>query len=405
MNEDLLKKISLIIKDYRAEELGSALDKQHVKKWIDQFDEKNREIILKETAHILQNWYFDEKQFESFFDEVLSFLCKKYSISEIELIRKTVFLSTQEQCKSQTRMLNKLKKIIIDRYGITIISTVDASYQIFVYLDDGLFTGAKARREISSIMTYLPAGASIYAFYMIGATTGLKYSMEELKKEADKHSLSFDMFRMNELQNARRERNEYENGNKTINISSTHSCLWPLEEVDEINCISEYISTSVEPHENKEKYLFRQSYWKEDKGIFTSTKNRSIVEKEFLIKGIELAKYSNNKGLYPLGFNAWPSLGFGSFCATYMNISNTCPLVLWWGNIEEKGDVLDMWYPLLPRRIDSDWGYEIFKEPIEVKKIYYCKENHYNMCPDCGNYFGIMDDGGNGFCVDCAWKH
>ena len=31
--------------------------------------------------------------------------------------------------------------------------------------------------------------------------------------------------------------------------------------------------------------------------------------------------------------------------------------------------------------------------------------DQYNMCPDCGNFFGLEDDGGNGFCVNCAWKH
>ena len=31
--------------------------------------------------------------------------------------------------------------------------------------------------------------------------------------------------------------------------------------------------------------------------------------------------------------------------------------------------------------------------------------DQYNMCPDCGTYFGLEKDGGNGFCIDCAWKH
>lgn len=31
--------------------------------------------------------------------------------------------------------------------------------------------------------------------------------------------------------------------------------------------------------------------------------------------------------------------------------------------------------------------------------------DHYNMCPDCRDKFGLEDDGGNGFCVNCTWKH
>lgn len=87
-----------------------------------------------------------------------------------------------------------------------------------------------------------------------------------------------------------------------------------------------------------------------------------------------------------------------------MNISNTCPLVLWWGNNTDKGDVLDAWYPLLPRRVN----------PREKAKnhwddmVFWGERNsmdQYNMCPDCGGYFGLEEDGGNGFCIDCAWKH
>ena len=154
-----------------------------------------------------------------------------------------------------------------------------------------------------------------------------------------------------------------------------------------------------------EKYLFRNGPWKEDKGVFSSVDNRNIVEREFLLKGIELAKHSHDNGIYPLGFNSWPSFGFGSFCATHMNISNTSPLVLWWGNIEKKGDVLDLWYPLLPRRIGNIEEVEAFDEPMEKVKINYDKDDQYNLCPDCGKHYGIMEDGGNGFCIKCAWNH
>lgn len=54
-------------------------------------------------------------------------------------------------------------------------------------------------------------------------------------------------------------------------------------------------------------------------------------------KGIAITQnIQEHKGLYPLGYNLTPSLGFGSFCATDLNISNTCPIVLWWGNVIEK---------------------------------------------------------------------
>lgn len=115
--------------------------------------------------------------------------------------------------------------------------------------------------------------------------------------------------------------------------------------------------------------------------------------------------YRSNKGLYPLGYNLTPSLGFGSFCATDLNISNTCPIVLWWGNVIEKGNELDCWYPLLPRRIsakdinpfDADWTLQ------EAEDDGY--DDVFDTCPDCGCGISLRNDGGNGFCIDCAWNH
>jgi hypothetical protein len=87
-----------------------------------------------------------------------------------------------------------------------------------------------------------------------------------------------------------------------------------------------------------------------------------------------------------------------------MNISNTCPLVLWWGNNTTQGDVLDNWYPLLPRRVNSredsknHWDDMVFWGARNTM-------DQYNLCPDCGWHFRLEEDGGNGFCVECAWKH
>lgn len=146
-----------------------------------------------------------------------------------------------------------------------------------------------------------------------------------------------------------------------------------------------------------------------DKGIFSSIENRNIVEKEFLVKGIYLHQLSSKKSLYPLGFNRWPSFGFGSFCAFDMNISNTCPLVLWWGSIETTDGALGKWYPLLPRRVNGaeefnkTEDYNDWDDAGTTSQIH--SKNQYNICPDCGSYFGLEQDGGNGFCINCAWKH
>ena len=71
----------------------------------------------------------------------------------------------------------------------------------------------------------------------------------------------------------------------------------------------------------------------------------------------------------------------------------------------KKGNELDCWYPLLPRRIsdkdvnpfDADW------EPEETEDDGY--DDIFDTCPDCGCGISLRNDGGNGFCIDCAWNH
>ena len=166
-----------------------------------------------------------------------------------------------------------------------------------------------------------------------------------------------------------------------------------------------YIETLKDISKPSLNYFFRKSNWASDAGIFTSAENRYIVEKEFLIQGIRiLENITEHKVIYPLGYNVFPSLGLGSFCAFDMNISNTCPLVLWWGNNNLSGDTLDNWYPLLPRRVNSR---EESKLNMDDMVFWDGKStvDQYNMCPDCGEYFGLEKDGGNGFCIDCALNH
>ena len=58
--------------------------------------------------------------------------------------------------------------------------------------------------------------------------------------------------------------------------------------------------------------------------------------------------------------------------------------MLWWGNVIEKGNELDCWYPLLPRRIsnadinpfNADW------EPEEIEDDGY--DDIFDTCPECG---------------------
>lgn len=261
----------------------------------------------------------------------------------------------------------------------------------YVYLDDGLYTGSRARKDITECLYQLPRGSRLDVFYFVSGQKGLCYAKNQLSNLSDQNGVFLHMHSLNVIQN----------NQKYI----THTYLWPNQSLQEIDDIREFQDYLEGLGKKCEKNLYRSSSWENDAGLFTSVENRSVVEKEFLLEGIKIVRnVSKTKGMYPLGYNLWPSFGFGSFCAFDMNISNTCPLVLWWGNVVKRGDGLDCWYPLLPRRRNSEVE-QIEKYSYEIEELDTPDPDQYNMCPDCGCYFGIETDGGNGFCIHCAWQH
>lgn len=272
----------------------------------------------------------------------------------------------------------------------------------YVYIDDGLYTGSRLRKDIERCIGMIPEGACIDIIFLVACSSGLSYSKRELEKLCSSRNISVCIHRWREICN-----------NKTMTMNSTEisyemvqECLWASSKLSRIPVIISYEKELENSRGKKLYYCFRNSRYEYSEGIFTSSENRDIVEKEFLIRGIEIVENIQvHKGMYPLGYNLTHSFGFGSFCATDLNISNTCPLVLWWGNVKNKGDELDCWYPLLPRRISSqdinpfvaDWV-----EEVEGNDGY---DDIFNICPHCGTGISIGNDGGNGFCIECVENH
>ena len=86
--------------------------------------------------------------------------------------------------------------------------------------------------------------------------------------------------------------------------------------------------------------------------LFTSEKNRQLLEREFLHAGTQIQGFaeSPSAALKPLGFSPFVP-GFGSLFVTYRNCPNNCPLALWYGDPDLGPDhPLSRWYPLFPRK-------------------------------------------------------
>lgn len=405
MNRDEnLEQLANIIKDYRKGELEFTPDKQHVEKWLSQFLPETQDVILFEILHIFREWYFTNQYVDERIDRIPPYLQKKQCYSSMHSVFDSVFfLNLQNDGQSQHTIISRFADRVYEQYGISINTEIKDNIKHYIYVDDGLYTGSRARKDILDCISCLPQTSRLEVFYIMVCESAFRYTKQFLSDYAQKHNVNLSMHNWKTIWNDKTSSRNSDGSKESWNLH--HDCLWPDPSLKANSEVVAFIEKFPSVSKSGEKYLFRKKQWASDAGPFTSVDNRNIVEKEFLLQGIKiLSKVSENKGMYPLGYNLWPSFGLGSVCSFDMNISNTCPLVLWWGNNKEKGNALDSWYPLLPRRVN---GSAEIKLPLD-DVVYWGERNsmdQYNMCPDCGNFFGLEDDGGNGFCVNCAWKH
>lgn len=401
MQKDMVEKeIVEIIKGFRQSSIEIEINQEHVHKWVSQFSPDTQDTILEETLYIFKKWYFGRDKISLFLNKIMDYLkAKNENETDANPFKNICFLNIQESGKSQFQLVEMLKDKINRKYGCSIRIGEPGQEKYYVYLDDGLYTGSRLRKDIKRCLQAIPEGSYIDIIYLIVCRSGMVFSKSELEKICKAKNIKINIHGCQEICN-----------NKTItrldNVTTyepLQECLWPSSRLAKLPEISSYIEKLEGINGKKVYYCFRNAGYKYTEGIFSNLVNRDIVEEEFLKRGIAITEnIQEHKGLYPLGYNLTPSFGFGSFCATDLNISNTCPIVLWWGNVIEKGNELDCWYPLLPRRI-SDKDVNPFDADWEPEDNGY--DDVFDTCPDCGCGISLRNDGGNGFCIDCAWNH
>lgn len=345
--------ISTIICSYRKGELSKPLDHNHVLKWVGQFDEEDRSVILEETLHILTRQYYSREAIE---DSVDGILCKiREQVGSFEDI---IFANPQEQGSSQ----KILYTIISEKLGAEFrgqCAEFTESSKIYVYIDDGLYTGGRARTDLAMLIELLPPNSRLYVFYLFAYSNACSYRENQITTLArnKKIEIRFDWGRM--LYNERSCKA------KSIDF------VWPtiLARKDE-----EVLAYETKLKETqKANYLYYNSYaYQKEKGMFSSFEAEERVGHAFLKYGIKICNQLNKSTFRPLGLTTPPSFGFGSLVATDYNISNTAPLVMWWGSLEESDNSpVGCWYPLLPRR-DNKKLYSYVAEEESAVSIYSC---------------------------------
>lgn len=327
-----------LIKDYRIEHSdGSRISKSRIKKWIDQFEEQDKMIILKELNNIFHKRYLSKKRVFLFYGDVIIKIAKEFGFSDIPLFLKNCqFLDLQEKRKSQGVLLSLLDEYLNEKYKFRISQCASLSRQYSIYLDDVLCTGttfynnlttwfnASFDDNITNITAIKNGITTLRSIYVFVHSQNFKNKSKQISHDYS-HNLSFWCITINNI----------------VNINLPLEIIMPLEGIEDkdIKAYKEEVINHVDNYTAKGNYTSCDNFYRnngipKNEAFFTNAQNREIIENAFLKKGIEILKSSTptKKNIRALGF-ALPShknFGFGALCFTWRNIPNNTPLVFWY---------------------------------------------------------------------------
>lgn len=268
MQKDIMEKeIAEIIKGFRQDSIEIEMNQGYVHKWISQFSLDTQNIILEETLHILKEWYFGKDKIGLFLDKVMNYLKSENENATDENPMKDIyFWDIQESGKSQSQLVEMLNDRVNQKYGRGIRTGNLGNEKYYVYLDDGLYTGSRLRKDIKRCLEMIPKGSRIDVIYMIACRSGLNFSKRELEKLCKTKNVTINIHRWRELCNDK----TIVRQDNVVSYESTQDCLWPSSKLSELPEISAYVEKLEELNGKKVYYCFRNARYKYAAGVFSN---------------------------------------------------------------------------------------------------------------------------------------
>lgn len=343
----LIRSIAGKIIDYRQGEIGE-MTPAHVNRWVSQFHTSEQLIILREINHILDQFYFSKEVVKNY---IRSFFNAEnvFGNNPREKIARLNFLRIQKNGCSQEDILKITDQILQEEFGLTLEECGGSNE--FLYIDDCVYTGNRYRYDLVPWIANnnLKPKSKLFTLHIAQHTSGYEYALKHIRRAARLKDIEVSPWYFKQINNAR-------------NNGACPEVMWPYVYTEDVNVNNYYQRVVDRCNANGwRNNAFRDSSF-DDENLFTNAEARNVVERAFLKEGARLILAAENpaESMRPLGFEKLESLGFGSVFVTFRNISNNCPLVLWFGDPDSYGiGILGMWYPLFPRKTNGQgWDWE-----------------------------------------------
>lgn len=348
--DSLIQDILEIVDDYGVDNIfDQNIDFESVYNWAIQFKEEDREFLLTELKFLLPKCYLSKETVIDKLTSVFEKLRTDFNYDTVDgFLDDVYFLDCQDEEKSQDILLELVDDILEEEYDRSIDDCGTGRIRYWIYLDDILASGGTYRHDlIDAIENYgedefLASDIKVIGIFFIVHTWGLensKYALSRTFGNEIKEKLRF--YKSKRVGNY--PHINYYHPNPKFNH------IYPIESDRGLEFL-EFIETAFEHNYplKHEKLAFRKSSYPLKESFFSCEENRNRYEEILLEKGIEIINSIDQlsaKSIRPLGMTPphFKTLGTGTHYFTWRNISNTCPLVFWWGTIGGNG-----WNPLFP---------------------------------------------------------
>ena len=328
----LLEAIAQRVADYRQGEIPP-ITPDHVDRWVCQFAPADQVTILEEMRALLHAYYVSREDARYFLAGVLRHP-DLFGRDVRAGLRATRFLNIQRKGQSQADLLVLVDEILQAEHGLR-LADCGAHPRAYVYLDDCLFSGVTALKDLKDALPSLTPRTTLHLVVIAAYWRGLDHFRAELERLARPAQIQVKVWRAHEFYDL-------------PDVPTRYDALWPRPSAVD-GAVRAYLRTLHNGHRPRD--LFRPDGVPFEDTLFSSATARDVVERAFVQAGARLVLQSRVPNPYqrPLGYEQAPSLGFGAFFVTYRNCPNNCPLVLWWG-------VANRWYPLFPRKTNAETG-------------------------------------------------
>jgi hypothetical protein len=323
---DLVASIANTIQDYRGGSLPQPIP-DHVEHWVQQFNAAVQLPILQEIDHVLKKIYFSKEDVAKFLRGAMR--TQKLTGDKPEKFwRSASFLDIQGGGSSQTDMLALFSEQLEDEHGFS-IEDCGQGDEVFIYLDDGIFTGNRVRRDLENwIRDHAPAQAKVHVICIAQHSGGQYYASGKIQDaiRAAGKTIGITWWRAIELEDRRA-------------YSTTADVLRPTA-IPNDPAVQAYVAAM------RYQPTLRTAGNPGTANLFSSDAAKILLEQEFLKTGVHIRQICPNLGdtQRPLGHMTLETLGFGSLIVTYRNCPNNAPLAFW---------VDAPWYPLFPRTTNT----------------------------------------------------